>query len=116
MDSETLFWAIAEDLIVSRGVEEGTMMGHRCLRSDGSFAAMVDRKHGGLVVKLSSRRVDELVASGTGESFAPAGKVFREWVLVSQPDQATWTDLMTEAVSGQRNRSTGVSRREVLDG
>ena len=74
MDSETLFWDIAEDLLVNPEVEAGTMMGHRCLRAAGSFAAMVDGKYGGLVVKLSSRRVDELVASGTGESFAPGGE------------------------------------------
>lgn len=96
MDNEALFWDIAEELMCP-GVEEGTMMGHRCLRAQGNFAAMLDNS-GGLIVKLSKDRVDSLVDEGVGQPFAPAGKVFKEWVLVPDADEATWTDLMTEAV------------------
>ncbi|HDH02640.1 MAG TPA: hypothetical protein ENH15_00155 [Actinobacteria bacterium] len=97
IDIEELFWSIAEDLLSSR-VEEGTMMGTRCLRVDGNFAAMVARQDWGLVVKLSADRVQELIAEGVGEPFAPAKKVFREWVSIPQPDESLWRALMKEAV------------------
>jgi len=97
MEPEELFWSIAEDLMSAR-VEEGTMMGHRCLRAGGDFAAMFGRKEQGLIVKLSADRVEELLADGTGRSFAPAGKVFREWVLIPTADAPTWRSLMAEAV------------------
>ena len=37
------FWALADDLIAEGKVEEGTMMGHHCLRSTqgGGFVATV---------------------------------------------------------------------------
>lgn len=97
MTPEELFWMIAEDLMSTR-VEEGTMMGHRCLRADGDFAAMVGRKEQALIVKLSADRVSALIAAGSGEPFAPAGRVFREWVLISDVDESTWRALMEEAV------------------
>ena len=97
MNPEELFWSIAEDVMSAR-VEEGTMMGHRCLRADGEFAAMVSRHEQALIVKLSADRVDALIAAGTGEPFAPAGKVFKEWVLIPAVDEPTWRSLMQEAV------------------
>jgi hypothetical protein len=51
------------------------------------------------VVKLPRARVEELIASGVGASFAPAGKVFREWVLVETFDERQWTDLLRESVA-----------------
>jgi hypothetical protein len=97
MTPEELFWTIAEDLVSAR-VEEGTMMGHRCLRVDGGFAAMVGRKDQALIVKLTAERVEQLIAAGTGESFAPAGNVFKEWVLIRDADEPTWRAMMKEAV------------------
>lgn len=96
--SEGQFWDLAEELMQAPTVEEGTMMGHRCLRVDGAFAAMYSIRDNGLIVKLSESRVDELVDEGAGQPFAPAGKVFREWVLVADPDR--WPALMKEAVGG----------------
>jgi len=97
MDNEELFWDIAEELICP-GVEEGTMMGSRCLRSGGKFAAMLDRS-GGLIVKLTKDRVSGLIDEGVGQPFAPAGKVFSEWVLIPDPDEGRWSALMGEAVA-----------------
>ena len=96
MDNEALFWDIAEELMCP-GVEEGTMMGHRCLRSEGNFAAMLDRSSGGLIVKLSKDRVSGLIEDGVGQPFAPAGKVFSEWVLIPEADETRWSNLMAEA-------------------
>lgn len=51
------------------------------------------------MVKLPRARVDELIDAGTGASFAPAGKVFREWVLVEEYDEQRWTDLLRESIA-----------------
>ena len=99
MDPEELFWDLAEPLQEQPGVEEGTMMGHRCLRSYGAFAAMVDRRSGGLILKLTEARVGELIREEVGEAFAPAGKVFREWVLVPSKHTDRWPSLLHEATT-----------------
>ena len=54
------FWALADDLIAEGRVEEGTMMGHHCLRSTrgGGFVTTVERSSGDLVTKLPSARVE----------------------------------------------------------
>lgn len=96
--SEAVFWDVAEELLARPDVEEGTMMGHRCLRVNGGFAAMHSTREDSLIVKLTEARVDELVDEGVGQPFAPAGKVFKEWVLVSDP--SAWAALMREAVGG----------------
>lgn len=97
MDPVELFWELAIDMIGRDGVEEGTMMGTRCLRRDGVFFAMPEHKGGGLIAKLPVDRVEALVAEGVGRPFAPAGKVFREWVLVPETDLQTWVALLDEA-------------------
>ncbi len=94
------FWGLADDLITEGHVEEGTMMGHHCLRSTrgGGFVATVERSSGDLVVKLSRQRVAELVENGTGAPFAPAGKVFREWVAIDQSRSDQWETLLMESI------------------
>ena len=71
-------------------------MGHDCLRAAGNFFAMVSND-GALIVKLPADRVADLIDGGSGTSFAPAGKVFREWLAVSEPDPDRWALLMEEA-------------------
>lgn len=95
------FWALADDLIAEGSVEEGTMMGHHCLRSTrgGGFVATVERSSGDLVAKLSRTRVEELIDAGIGAPFAPAGKVFREWVAVSIDRQDQWESLINESIA-----------------
>lgn len=99
-DDHRRFWDVSEPFIEDGRLVEGTMMGHQCLRSaatDG-FVATVERGTGNLVVKLPRQRVDELVTSGGGASFAPAGRVFREWVAVPQFDESTWVALIEESI------------------
>lgn len=86
------------------GVATGTMMGFPCLRVDGAFFASCDHRTGDLVVKLPRGRVAQLIETGVGRPFAPAGRTFREWVLIADRDEARWVGLIDEAlrfVSGQ---------------
>ena len=94
------FWDVAEPLIADGSLEEGTIMGGACLRtSAGEFVGMPHHKGPGLVVKLPRDRVDELIGSGVGQSFAPAGKVFKKWVLVEGFDADQWDALLRESVA-----------------
>ena len=72
-------------------------MGLPCLRVGGAFFASCDHRTGDLIVKLPRHRVQQLIAAGTGKPFAPAGRTFREWVLVDDRDEARWIALMDEA-------------------
>ena len=79
-----------------------TMMGHPCVRLAGRFLAAYDPKVDCLVVKLPRDRVTELVDQGRGDPFAPAGKVFREWVAIPTVDRALWQQVLAEAVEFAR--------------
>lgn len=92
-----LFWQLAERLLVDGLAERGTMMGFPCLRAGGAFFASLERGSGDLIVKLPARRVAELVAAGTGLPFAPAGRVFREWIASPCADAQEWAALLEEA-------------------
>lgn len=96
-----IFWQVADEFIATGRVEEGTMMGHHCLRSTngGGFVATVERSSGDLVVKLPRSRVDELIESEDGREFTPAGKVFREWVAVSAQETDRWPSLIEESIN-----------------
>ena len=73
-------------------------MGGRCARVSGEFLALADFKDSGLVVKLPRERVDALIAAGTGQPFAPAGKVFREWIAIPYRHRRRWRALVREGV------------------
>ena len=100
MDEHDLFWTLAAELQAKdRRIVEGTIMGGRCLRVDKEFLALVDYKGSELVVKLPTGRVTEMIEQGKGRSFAPVGKVFREWLSVPKPDQRRWRALLAEGVN-----------------
>ena len=97
--AETLFWELAHELqSLDERVVEGTIMQSRCLRVGTEFLALVDYKGSGLVVKLPRARVVELMDQGEGQAFAPAGRVFREWVSVPKVDRNTWYSLLREGI------------------
>lgn len=98
-DGEQLFWDHVAPLLTSRRVEEGTIMSSPCIRLGGAFVAMPYHQGPGLVIKLPAGRVADLVAQGTGQPFAPAGRVFKEWVLVERHDAALWDALLDEALA-----------------
>ncbi len=99
-NTEKLFWNLAAELrAADPRIVEGTIMNGRCLRVGAEFLALVEFKGSGLVVKLPRARVAELIAEGVGQAFAPAGKVFREWLSVPKPDRARWRRLLREGVA-----------------
>ena len=98
--AESLFWDLIDELRShDERIEQGTIMGGRCARVSGEFLGLVSYKGSGMVVKLPRTRVDQLISSGIGQPFAPAGKVFREWVAIPKPDRRRWSKLLIEAVT-----------------
>jgi hypothetical protein len=97
MTGEELFWDLVEPMYADPAVCRSTMMGLPCVRLDGRFFASLDRRSGALLVRLPAQRVAQIIASGHGEAFAPAGRVFREWVAVPRPDRRRWRSLLAEA-------------------
>jgi hypothetical protein len=95
---EGRFWALADPLLQEPGITRSTMMGFPCLRIDGKFFATCDHRSGALVVKLPEERVDQLVEAGRAESFAPAGRPFREWASIPPERSRTWRCLLGEAL------------------
>ncbi len=96
---EDVFWELIDELqIDDPRIEEGTIMGGRCARVDGEFLALVSYKDAGLVVKLPRERVQELIDVGVGQPFAPANRVFKEWVSVPKRDRRRWRSLLREGV------------------
>ncbi|MDH3302508.1 MAG: hypothetical protein OES24_18565 [Acidimicrobiia bacterium] len=94
-----LFWELAAEFQAADDrVVEGTIMGSPCLRVGKEFLAMPHHKKDGLVVKLPADRVAVAIEAGEGESFAPAGKVFKEWLAVTQVDEGRWRELLTEGI------------------
>jgi hypothetical protein len=98
-DGEHVFWSLAQPLQNREGVTRSTMMGLPCLRVDGAFFASCDRKSGELLVKLPEARVAELVGSGRGVAFAPAGRTFREWVAIPATQARRWKRHLEEALA-----------------
>lgn len=97
---EVLFWDLALELqATDERVVEGTIMSSPCLRVGKEFLAMNHHKKEGLVVKLPADRVSELIDAGEGESFAPAGKVFKEWLAVTTINEKRWRELLAEGVA-----------------
>lgn len=95
---DSLFWDLAGELIAAGKVEEGVLMRSRCVRLQGEFVAMAEYRVGDLVVKLPAARVASLIDDGVGLPFAPAKKVFKEWVQVPERDEVLWRSLLDEAI------------------
>lgn len=91
------FHRVSADALTERDVTTGTMMGFPCLRVAGAFFASCDHRTGDLIVKLPRDRVTQLIESGAGRPFTPAGRTFREWVLVDDRDETRWGELIDEA-------------------
>ena len=91
------FWEVGTAALTHGDVATGTMMGFPCLRVSGAFFASCDHRTGDLIVKLPRWRVEQLIERGAGQPFAPAGRTFREWVLIDDRDQARWAELIDEA-------------------
>jgi len=101
VDALDYFWRVAEPFLAESDIEKGTMMGYPCLRTGGLFFASVHPESGDLIIKLSSKRVQDLIAQGIGKEFAPNGRTFREWVVIPRGDlthaKELWSELLAEA-------------------
>jgi len=95
---DALFWDVAQPLLAAGTAIEGELMRSRCIRVGQEFLAMPEYRTGDLIVKLPKDRVAELINSGVGLAFAPAKKVFKEWVQVPGRDEALWTGLLAEGL------------------
>src|SRR4051812_11593422 len=93
-DARDLYDNLTDDLLYDPAIGRATMMGFPCVRLAGRFLASYDDRAGCLVVKLPRERVRELVENGQGDPFAPAGKVFREWVLIPTADRILWQAVL----------------------
>ena len=86
LSNEQLFWDLVGSLqLENPRVEEGTIMGGRCVRVAGEFLALVDFKGSGLVVKLPRQRVDELITQGVGRQFAPTNQPTSDTADANRP-------------------------------
>jgi len=97
-----LYEELTDDLLYDPAIGRATMMGYPCVRLAGRFLASYDDRACHLVVKLPRDRVRELVENGDGDLFAPAGKVFREWVSIPTIDRGLWQGVLAEAVDFAR--------------
>lgn len=103
-DPETRFWLLARPLLEQAGVTRSTMMGFACVRLDGDFFASIDHRTGSLVVKLDEASVDQLLATGLAEPFAPSGRRFREWASIPVDAHDRWEELLHEALEASARR------------
>ena len=103
-EARNLYEELTDDLLYDPAVGRATMMGFPCIRLAGKFLATYDGKAGCLVLKLPRERVAGLIANGSGETFAPAGKAFREWVSIPSIDRDLWQQLLAEAVEFARQQ------------
>lgn len=94
---DELYWDLAPEFLVRDDVDEGTIMGFPCLRVRGEFFATSHHRTGDLLIKIPAERVDALIDEGLGESFAPAGRPFKEWVTIATRDEDLWRGLLEEA-------------------
>ena len=106
MTEQLALWEqLADELEASdAAISRSTMMGLPCLRLDGAFFASLDKRHGELIIKLSREDVAARVADGSGHSFAPAGKVFREWLAIDGASETLWRAALADALAFARTR------------
>lgn len=99
MTGQASFEAIAERLLAEPGVSEGTGFGSSLgLRVEGKIFAMLTAD--GLVVKLPASRCTELVAMHMGKPFdRRQSRPLKEWVVVNDTTQASWPELVLEALT-----------------
>lgn len=99
-----LYVELVDKLLKEQGVHLSTVMNFPCLRYNGEFVCLYFAKSEELLVKIPAKRVNELIESGIGTEFRPAGKKFREWVLVSAEYENRFEQLMYEALNFAKAR------------
>ncbi len=103
-EAEDQFWQLAEEFLAEGDFEKGTLIGFDCLRVGGEFLAAIERKTDNPIVKLDKSRVAALVESGESFPFAPAKRVFSEWVAIADPSPEVWRVRIREGIEIGRSR------------
>ena len=85
-------------LSLEKGVEHSTMMGTPCLRYKGEFIGMFFAKEDALIIKVSSDRVNELIAQGKAREFKFTKKRFKEWALIPLELENEYEAYLREAI------------------
>ena len=99
-EKSEMFWDLAKPIMLTKNAQKGTMMGFPCLRTEtGKFFASLEKNSNDMIIKVPADRVKELIGSGVAEPFAPNGRTFKEWALVSLPEREVWHDLLEEALA-----------------
>jgi hypothetical protein len=98
MTPEERYAEVVSACLGTSGVtQEGRGFGSDALKVEGRIFAMVSSR-GQFVVKLPRKRVDELVAAGEGERYAPGhGRLMKEWFALGPASSLDWQPLAEEA-------------------
>jgi len=92
--------AVVKAFVRKPGVtQDGKGFGSTSLKvGDRIFALLSSR--GEFVVKLPTRRIDELIASGDGHRFDPGhGRLMKEWLALRPSSSLDWMRLANEALT-----------------
>ncbi len=96
MAADDVFEAAVQTLQDDPRVTRVKMFGAPGLKVGGKVFACLFK--GKLVVKLSQKRVEAIVASGAGERFDPGmGRRMKEWVALAPGGTGDWLSLMQES-------------------
>lgn len=112
-DAGELFERVAARFLADPAVRHGTGFGSNPGLRVGAKIFAVLGGGGELVVKLPKERVDQLVASGTGQRFDPRhdGRLMKEWVNIPARHVGDWEGLVGEALAFARSAAQGPRRR-----
>lgn len=80
------------------GAEKSTMMSAPCLRYKGQFIAMMFDMEEALIIKVSEKRVDELIAENVGREFNFTKKRFKQWVMLPKEQKGAYEKYLFEAL------------------
>lgn len=86
-------------LLLEDGVKESTMMKNPCLRYKEHFLTMMFEREDAIIIKVSSNRVEEIIAQGKGREFSFTKKTFKEWVLIPLDYEDEYESYLYEALN-----------------
>ena len=95
---------IADKMVRLEDVEQSTMMKSPCLRYKGDFIGMMFVREDCLIIKVSPKRVDELIENGLGMEFNFTKKKFKEWVLIPREFEDKYEAYIREALEYAKSK------------
>lgn len=95
---------VVKKITQEKGVEKSTIMKTPCLRYKGEFMAMMSNKFNALIIKVSPKRVNELIDSGMGNEFNFTKQRFKEWVLIPLEYENEYESYIYESLKYVKER------------